>query len=491
MKLLLVLATCLGLANLATAQVSLTEDFDSGTWPPAGWTVVDNSPTASAPWNTSSAFNRGNLTTGTGECAVIDSDFYGIGVAVDGELISPPFDVPGPGYVLQFDQYFLDYQAEIADVDISVNGGAWTNLVSYSGSPVQEITRLPLDAYAGMTNLQVRFHYWNAAYEWYWHVDDVVVEFYVPRPSVWEEDFDSGVWPPAGWTVLDNTPTAAGSWETSSFFNRGNLTAGSGECAAIDSDFYGGPGGAIPTDGELITPAFNVPQPGCTFEFTYLYDEYSQPESAELDVSVDGGPWTLVKAYTVFSSGIEVVDMDPYLSATTVEFRFHYVANWDWYWHVDDVGLFLPSGSGPGTEFCSDAVHTCPCFVTSAIGEGCPNSTGPGATLAAAGSPSIGASTFSLTAAQLPATVGLFVQGTNAIGGADGNPVGEGRLCLGPQKRYQPQSISGGAVTRSNFQNVATAGGAMNYQFWFRDPSNTCAGGGFNFSPAYNVTWLP
>ena len=167
-------------------------------------------------------------------------------------------------------------------------------------------------------------------------------------------------------------------------------------------------------------------------------------------------------------------------------------------WAAGDTGSFSGwtlngngGSGGPGTEYCAEAVYTCPCFVTSAIGEGCPNSTGTGATMAAAGSPSIGASTFSLTAAQLPDTVGLFVQGTSAIGGVDGNPVGEGRLCLGPQKRYQPQAIAGGTVSRSNFENFATAGGAMNYQFWYRDPSNTCAGGGFNFTPAYNVTWLP
>ena len=146
-------------------------------------------------------------------------------------------------------------------------------------------------------------------------------------------------------------------------------------------------------------------------------------------------------------------------------------------------------GSVSGSEYCAEAVYSCPCFAVSAIGEGCPNSTGVGATMVGAGIPSVGASSFSLTAAQLPDTVGLFVQGTNAVGGADGNPVGEGRLCLGPQKRYAPQAISGGSVSRSNFQNFATAGSAMNYQFWYRDPANNCNGGGFNFGPAWNVTW--
>jgi len=148
-------------------------------------------------------------------------------------------------------------------------------------------------------------------------------------------------------------------------------------------------------------------------------------------------------------------------------------------------------GNVSGAEYCAEAVYNCPCFVTSAVGEGCPNSTGIGGTILGAGTPSVGSSSFSLTAAQMPDTVGLFVQGVNTAGGADGNAVGEGRLCLGPQKRYQPQSIAGGTVTRSNFQNFATAGSAMNYQFWYRDPANNCAGSGFNFTPAWAVTWTP
>jgi len=142
-----------------------------------------------------------------------------------------------------------------------------------------------------------------------------------------------------------------------------------------------------------------------------------------------------------------------------------------------------------GNEYCAEAAYTCPCFLVSAVGEGCPNTTGVGGTIAGSGDATIGSSTFSLTAGQLPDTVGLFVQGTSAVGGADGNPVGEGRLCLGPQKRYAPQSISGGTVTRSNFDSFASATQTMNYQFWYRDPGNTCNGGGFNFTPAWTVTW--
>jgi len=157
----------------------------------------------------------------------------------------------------------------------------------------------------------------------------------------------------------------------------------------------------------------------------------------------------------------------------------------------------LSSGAGaldlkigaPAGAVCAEAIYNCPCFAVSAIGEGCPNSTGVGATILGSGNASVSNSSFSLTSSQLPDTVGIFIQGANLIGGADGNPVGEGRLCIGPEKRYQPQAITGGVVSRSNFDNFATAGTHMNYQFWFRDPVNSCAGAGFNFSPAWTVAW--
>ena len=168
---------------------------------------------------------------------------------------------------------------------------------------------------------------------------------------------------------------------------------------------------------------------------------------------------------------------------------------WGWFLsreHSDTANrpyLVLHVGDNTGEQYCAETTYTCPCFAVSAAGEGCPNSTGVGATLEGSGNASVSNSTFSLTACQLPQTVGLFIEGHVPFPNG-GHAVGEGRLCLNPQKRYQPQVIAGGCATRSNFQSTFP-GDTVNYQFWFRDPSNQCNGGGYNFSPAWRVTWMP
>ena len=150
----------------------LDEDFDIQPWPPLGWTVIDN--TGNGSWNTSSAFNQGNQ-AGLGECAAIDSDYYGT-VNIDGELLTPLFNLPaGATTLLAFDHYYLAYSgSEIGEVDISVNGGPWANLASYTSNASGHV-ELDLSAYAGGPNCRIRFHYYQANYDWFWHVDNIEV----------------------------------------------------------------------------------------------------------------------------------------------------------------------------------------------------------------------------------------------------------------------------------------------------------------------------
>jgi len=84
------------------------------------------------------------------------------------------FDVPAYGTVLKFNHYYQTYTgADMADVDISTDGGTtWTNVFSYFGATFSGQESIDMTAYAG-TTVMVRWHYYMANYEWYWHVDDV------------------------------------------------------------------------------------------------------------------------------------------------------------------------------------------------------------------------------------------------------------------------------------------------------------------------------
>ncbi len=153
-------------------------DFETGI--PADWTLNDY--TGNGGWGLNTDFNRDNGTGGAGVCAAIDSDYYG-SVALDADMIGPEFVVPA-GAELIFKHYFRYYSSggpEKGDVDITIDGGAtWITLVQYADATFgpEEVT-IDLGAYAGET-AQIRWHYYDANYDWYWQVDDVCV---TPEPA--------------------------------------------------------------------------------------------------------------------------------------------------------------------------------------------------------------------------------------------------------------------------------------------------------------------
>ncbi len=158
-----------------------------------------------------------------------------------------------------------------------------------------------------------------------------------------------------------------------------------------------------------------------------------------------------------------------------------------------------PSQSNTGNAYCfgDGTGATCPCAGFGQPGQGCLNTTGTnGATLTATGNAFLSADTFQLSIVGVPgAKPGILLRGANQLAG---NPVGDGLLCAaGQSARSQVQITSAGATTYTNFQGnpfgatAFTGGAATNYQFWYRDPQNTCSGAGFNFTNAWTVTWLP
>jgi len=51
------------------------------------------------------------------------------------------------------------------------------------------------------------------------------------------------------------------------------------------------------------------------------------------------------------------------------------------------------------------------------------------------------------------------------------------------------RSSATGEVSRAGLATQATPGSTLSYPFWYRDVANSCAGGGFNVSIGWAVTW--
>jgi subtilisin family serine protease len=170
-------------------QIVFGPETFSATAMPDGWSVVDNLG-AGRVWRFDNPGNRSNLTGGTGNFAIVDSDNYGSGNSQDTELRMPVLDLSSlTSATLEFKtdfRVFAGSQPEVADVDVSLDGTNWTNVwrrtADYRGPRTE---RVDLSAYAGQSAVRVRFRYYNATWEWWWQVDDVQVLSCGGAPAGW------------------------------------------------------------------------------------------------------------------------------------------------------------------------------------------------------------------------------------------------------------------------------------------------------------------
>jgi len=175
----------------------LITDFDSGI--PGDWTIIDGGETTDT-WFGATDYN-GSTLNGT-PFAFVNSDAAGY-FDMDEQLITPEINTSGyTSLTLEFDHYFNFYSyggVEKGDVDIC-DGSNWQNIYSVNSnvgswsSPDHQA--IDILSYAN-ANLKVRFHYYDANYDWYWAVDNVLVS---------------------------GTPGPTGSWLT---LNGGNMVNGS------------------------------------------------------------------------------------------------------------------------------------------------------------------------------------------------------------------------------------------------------------------------
>jgi hypothetical protein len=161
-------------------EILMLEDFAGGI--PVDWTVIHNG-SGIGPAETWTTDNPGGAVLPLTEpFAIVDSDRAGSGVTHDEELISAPLDCTGHEQVeLRFNHNFRWYSGggnEQCDVDVrsAATGSAWVNIANFSGGDRSGHEVIDISAYAiGQTDVEVRFHYYDASYEWWWAVDDIEI----------------------------------------------------------------------------------------------------------------------------------------------------------------------------------------------------------------------------------------------------------------------------------------------------------------------------
>ena len=147
------------------------EAFD--VFPAEGWTVTDDAD--GVVWSAYSASGR-SITGVDGEAAFADSDAAGPGLNADTSLVSPVINVADIStMVLEFDALMRTWSgADAVEVDVNVDGAGWVNVGALNETNSLDSYAIDLTAQlTGATSFQVRFHYFDANWEYYTLVDTV------------------------------------------------------------------------------------------------------------------------------------------------------------------------------------------------------------------------------------------------------------------------------------------------------------------------------
>ncbi|MDP6537962.1 MAG: L-type lectin-domain containing protein [Planctomycetota bacterium] len=208
--------------------------------------------------------------------------------------------------------------------------------------------------------------------------------------------------------------------------------------------------------------------------------------TALLSIAYDlelGGTWlngNPVGGIDLMSGGMAYVG---FTAATGGVAENHDVVSWEW-----GSGLVVNAycfGDGSGTA--------CPCGNPGGPQEGCGNSTGAGAMIAATGSSSVAADDLGLTGAGLlPFQPALLFAGENAVNNGDGVVFGDGLRCAGGTVKRLGVRNGDGAGDAAWGPGLANQGGwqpgdTRRFQIWYRDPAGSPCGSGFNLSHGLEI----
>jgi uncharacterized repeat protein (TIGR01451 family) len=330
-------------------RAAITEGFEGGTMPPAGW--ANHVTNASYTWKVQTA----SVNSGTYAADVE----YDPALTPQEEVLYSPAVTATTEMAVQFysmgSVYWCRDDFDNCDLDVYLDlDTTWDNgneTLVYTADDdwvsnfVWEQSSVNLDAYADSTTRYVAFVY-SGSDGAQAALDDIEIltDDDVPEPpivgcgddaTVLEEQFES--WPPAGWQILNNGGDCV--WQSNSTTANVNNTGGTGNAADADSDWCGS---GTTMDTALLTPAMDLTgYVSAQLKLKAYYDDWSSADdSFAVDVSSDGGSsWTNLLTWAgADQPGQDLqFDLTPYASANVVVRFVAVFPGYYWNAQVDDV----------------------------------------------------------------------------------------------------------------------------------------------------------
>ncbi len=174
-------------------------NFDGGL--PSGWTIIDYLSDGYT-WTTHNDYLESYNPMWKDTTYMVAGYEYS-SANMDEQLITHSIDCSNLlDVTLSFEHVFKWYEElpdEVADVDVRVDGGSWQNVARYDSygdntTMNGELVELDISSIVdGQPNVQIRWHYYNANWEWYWGIDDVEITASLvsqPTPGDFEPDCD-------------------------------------------------------------------------------------------------------------------------------------------------------------------------------------------------------------------------------------------------------------------------------------------------------------
>lgn len=169
-------------ANVAgEAMVIFETDFTGGL--PSGWLIVDGY-ADNRTWGSDNPGGRSSPYW-SGEFMIVESQNPAT-FEMDEELISQTFDCSSYERVtLSFSHEFKHRSTEICQVDVRNNGGSWQTVAHYQCADAFGEEKIDLTAVAAhKDNIQIRWHYYDVLYDWYWGIDTIKLTGVLPADQL-------------------------------------------------------------------------------------------------------------------------------------------------------------------------------------------------------------------------------------------------------------------------------------------------------------------